>query len=336
MLFFYTDVYYTLANKLSCLSHIKLDKGSLLIITMLLKQIDPMCRYSIFLRSHSGSPLFRFYKKQLIFMQLENNTLYYVYDPMCSWCYAFEESLAEIKLKLPALISFKPILGGLAPDSITPMPAETQAMVQRAWHQIEHTVPSIQFNFDFWSKNTPYRSTYPACRAILAANFQGKGFSNAMRKSIQQAYYQNAQNPSLSPTLLHCAESINLDSKQFSIDFSSEKANDLLLEEINFSRSLNANSYPSLRLVLNKETYTIPVNYTQAEASLQKIQQLINEHKATPIASPCLKECRLNKQDMCSSCFRLLTEITHWPTMTELEKQHCLDRTAQRKSTQNH
>jgi putative protein-disulfide isomerase len=269
-------------------------------------------------------------------MPLENNTLYYVYDPMCSWCYAFEESLTEIKLKLPALIAFKSILGGLAPDPTTPMPAETQNMIQRAWHQIEHTVPNIQFNFDFWSKNTPYRSTYPACRAILAASFQGEGFSNAMRKSIQQAYYQNAQNPSLSPTLLHCAESINLDSKQFANDFSSEKANDLLLEEINFSRSLNANSYPSLRLVLNNKTYTIPVNYTQAEASLQKIQQLIIDNKICSIASPCIKKCCLNTQDMCLGCFRLLTEITNWQTMTELEKQQCLKKCIQRKSLQNH
>lgn len=267
-------------------------------------------------------------------MPLENNTLYYIYDPMCSWCYAFEESLAEITQKLPALISFKLILGGLAADTDIAMPAETQNMIQKAWQQIEHTVPSIQFNFDFWSKNTTYRSTYPACRAVLAANLQGKDFSGAMRKSIQQAYYKNAKNPSLSATLLQCAESINLDAKRFSADLISNKVNTKLLEQIEFSRSLSVNSYPSLRLVINNKTYTIPINYTQAAPSIQKIQQLIDDNKVHLSASPCLKECHLNKQDMCSSCFRLLPEITNWQTMTEPEKQQCLEKCAQRKLTE--
>ncbi len=269
-------------------------------------------------------------------MQLENNTLYYIYDPMCSWCYAFEESLAEIKLKLPALIAYKEIVGGLAADTDLAMPAETQAMVQQAWRQIEHTVPSIQFNFDFWSKNTPYRSTYPACRAVLAAKSQGKYFANAMRKSIQKAYYQDAKNPSLSSTLLECAKSTDLNTKQFAIDYTSNEINSKLLEQIAFSRDLPVNSYPSLRLVINNEIHTIPVNYTQAAPSLQKIQQLINDNKAHTIASPCLKECRLNSQELCLSCFRSLAEITNWPTMTEPEKQHCLDQCAIRKSSQKH
>ncbi|MDC9727779.1 MAG: DsbA family protein [Methyloprofundus sp.] len=267
-------------------------------------------------------------------MHTENNTLYYIYDPMCSWCYAFEASLNEIQKNLPHLISFKGILGGLAPDSTQAMPAETKAMVQRAWHQIEHTVPNIQFNFDFWSKNTPYRSTYPACRAIIAATLQGEGYSNAMRKAIQQAYYQDAKNPSLSSTLLQCAEFIELDAEQFTADYSSNEVNSKLLEHINFSRSLAVNSYPSLRLVLNNKVHIVPINYTQAAPSLQKIQQLLHDNKTQPIASPCLKECRLNSQDMCSSCFRSLVEITNWPTMTEHEKQQCIDKCAQRKSSQ--
>ena len=269
-------------------------------------------------------------------MQLENNTLYYIYDPMCSWCYAFEKSLAEIKSKLPALISYQGVLGGLAADTERVMPAETQAMVQQAWRQIEHTVPGIQFNFDFWSKNTAYRSTYPACRAVLAAKSQGKDFANAMRQSIQKAYYQDAKNPSLSSTLLQCAESIHLNTGQFAIDYASNEINTELLGQIALSRDFPVNSYPSLRLVINNKVHTIPVNYTQAAPSLQKIQQLLYANKTRPIASPCLKECRLNSQEICPNCFRSLAEITNWPTMTEPEKQHCLNNCAIRKLSQKH
>jgi len=266
-------------------------------------------------------------------MQLENNTLYYIYDPMCSWCYAFETALTEIESELSPLITFRPILGGLAPDSNLPMPAETQVMVKHAWQKIQQTVPGIQFNFDFWTENTPIRSTYPACRAILAAKNQGADFSKLMRKAIQQSYYQSAKNPSLNDTLIDCAKSIGLNTSQFSDDLLSKEINEQLQQHIQFSQSLDVTSYPSLRLTINDEINIIPINYTQPQVSLQKTQQLLNSAKSQSPASPCIKECNLNKQNMCSSCFRLLTEITDWPKMGPLEKQQCLDKCSQRKSS---
>jgi len=266
-------------------------------------------------------------------MHLENNTLYYIYDPMCSWCYAFEASLTEIKATLPSLLTFKSVLGGLAPDSNHTMPVETQTMVQRAWHKIEQSVPSIQFNFDFWSKNTPIRSTYPACRAILAAELQGSDFTDAMRKSIQKTYYQDAQNPSLNSVLLRCAESTQLNKQQFTDDFFHADTQQALTDHIQFSHTLSARSYPSLRLVINQEIHTIPINYTQAQVSIQKIQQLLNQYKTRAIASPCIRQCCLNEQDMCLGCYRLLNEITAWSLMSEVDQQQCLDQCAQRKSS---
>jgi len=266
-------------------------------------------------------------------MHLENNTLYYVYDPMCSWCYAFEASLTEIKSTLPLVLSFKGILGGLAPDSEHVMPLETQTMVQQAWHKIEQSVPNMQFNFDFWSENTPIRSTYPACRAILAAEIQGSGFADSMRSAIQKTYYQDAQNPSLNSVLLRCAESIQLNKQQFADDFFHTNTQQALTDHIHFSHTLSARSYPSLRLVINQEIHTIPINYTQAQDSIQKIRQLLSQHEIHAITSPCINVCDLNEQDMCSSCYRLLSEISAWPQMSEVDKQQCLDHCAQRKSS---
>jgi putative protein-disulfide isomerase len=89
-------------------------------------------------------------------------TLYYIHDPMCSWCYAFDASLTALQKELPDFIRIRKIVGGLAPDTTNPMPVELQQKIQQTWRRIEQTVPNMKFNFDFWMIKTAVRSTYPA------------------------------------------------------------------------------------------------------------------------------------------------------------------------------
>ncbi|NOR51228.1 MAG: DsbA family protein, partial [Gammaproteobacteria bacterium] len=89
-------------------------------------------------------------------------TLYYIHDPMCSWCYAFREGWQKITKHFAGQLQPVRLLGGLAADSDQPMDEATRKMVQSSWRRIEQSVTGIQFNFDFWEQNQPRRSTYPA------------------------------------------------------------------------------------------------------------------------------------------------------------------------------
>jgi len=268
-------------------------------------------------------------------MQIENNTLYYIYDPMCSWCYAFEKTLLELQQQLPSTLNFKYILGGLAPDSTEPMPAETQTMVQQAWRQIEQTVPNLHFNFDFWSQNTPHRSTYPACRALLAAEQQTPDLSSTLRQVIQKAYYQEAKNPSLDDILIECAAQTSLDIKKFNNALNSMEIKIKLDQHIQFSRSLKVHSYPSLCLILNDQIYNININYTDSTNIIKQVDTLLVQHQAPTTPSPCIKQCCLNTEDICLGCFRHLDEITQWAYYSNTEKQTVLMSAEQRKTTYN-
>lgn len=54
-------------------------------------------------------------------------TLYYIHDPMCSWCWGFTPIWQKIRAQLPADLPVVYLLGGLAPDSDDPMPQSMQA-----------------------------------------------------------------------------------------------------------------------------------------------------------------------------------------------------------------
>ncbi|CAH1204143.1 conserved hypothetical protein [Candidatus Nitrotoga sp. BS] len=201
--------------------------------------------------------------------------LFYIHDPMCSWCYAFSRSWAALQAELPEQIAIIYLAGGLAPDTTEPMLLSMQHTIQHIWQQIEQTVPGVSFNYDFWSRNTPFRSTYPACRAVLAARKQHA--EPEMVRAIQRAYYQNALNPSLPETLQGCAQEIGLDIAIFARDLSSTKIDNLLQHEIRQSRQLGVSSYPSLRLVHNNSNYPIPIDYMNHQTMRDEIKRIIRE-----------------------------------------------------------
>lgn len=202
-------------------------------------------------------------------------TLYYVHDPMCSWCYAFAPVWTQVRQQLPAGLRVQYVLGGLAPDSDQPMPAETRAYIQEQWHKIMQKVPGTVFNFAFWEQCQPRRSTYPACRAVLLARQQGSKYEIAMIHAIQEAYYRQARNPSDADTLCALAQKIGLDASEFVSALNSDTTQQDLLSEINFARSIGGNSFPSLLLQQNATIHPIPHDYNEAAKVLSAIQAVL-------------------------------------------------------------
>ena len=200
--------------------------------------------------------------------------IFYIHDPMCSWCYAFSRSWAALQQDLPHEMEIVYLVGGLAPDTAEPMPLATQKMVQQAWQRIERTVPGVHFNWDFWSSNTPIRSTYPACRAVLAAKKQRAQAEPEMIRAIQTAYYQQAKNPSLPETLQACAREIGLDAEIFSEDLKSPAIESELQQQMQWARSMDGYSYPSLRLVINNAVFPIAIDYLDHRTMLNEIKAI--------------------------------------------------------------
>lgn len=198
-------------------------------------------------------------------------TLHYVYDPMCSWCYAFRPTWQQVQQQLPASIQIQTVLGGLAPDNDEPMPLATQQMVQANWHKITQAVPGTVFNFDFWTNCQARRSTYPACRAVLAATAQRTTAGSQMLEAIQNAYYRQARNPSNVSTLLELAAELQLDTQRFASDIQSVDIQYQLKQDLDLADYLGVNSFPSLVLQSTQGLKRIQHSYTDAAAILKQL-----------------------------------------------------------------
>ena len=204
-------------------------------------------------------------------MELVNNTLYYIHDPMCSWCWAFQPTWHKVLKELPSHINVNYLLGGLAPDNDLSMSLETQKYVQDNWIKIQEVVPGTEFNYDFWTLNEPRRSTYISCRAVIAAKKQHPDFEVLMTKGIQKAYYLNAQNPSNEDTLIKIAKDIGLNEKLFKEDLKSTEVNKNLLDQIQITKTMPISGFPSLVLVKNSNLERIKIDYLESNYIINQI-----------------------------------------------------------------
>ena len=208
--------------------------------------------------------------------------LYHVHDPMCSWCWGFRDCWDRLRAALPESVRVVNVVGGLAPDSNEPMPLELQKTVAGYWANVA-TKTGAQFNFDFWRDCKPRRSTYPACRAVLAARNQGA--EQAMIDAIQQAYYLRAMNPSDNSTLITLAEELGLKVKQFSADLISMEIQLVLEENFALRRKIGVYSFPSLVLARGENFTSIAIDYESHLPGLKAINSLLSASRAPTAAN---------------------------------------------------
>lgn len=203
--------------------------------------------------------------------------LYYIHDPMCSWCWGYKPVWNILEKSLPANIQVDYVVGGLAPDSNVPMPIAQQHMIKAHWKTIEEKL-GTEFNYEFWSNNVARRSTYNACRAVIAAKNQNT--EKEMVSAIQRGYYLRALNPSDNDMLIQLAEELMasgtaINSHQFVDDLTSDETQKELLRQIQFSRELSANGFPSLVLEYEGQRHSIHHDYKNHLPTLTKIMSYL-------------------------------------------------------------
>lgn len=206
-------------------------------------------------------------------------TLYYILDPMCSWCWGFRPVLAAVLRELPAGLSVRYVMGGLAPDSDETMSVAMRARLERAWRAVEART-GARFNHEFWTRCEPRRSTWPACRAVIAAGLQDAARAPEMIQSIQEAYYLQARNPSDTTTLVELAGEMALDVERFSIDLSSSRVAKLLQADFSLVQRFGIEGFPSLVLHDGERAWLVAQGYTEVAPIMGRLRAALSADRA--------------------------------------------------------
>jgi putative protein-disulfide isomerase len=214
-----------------------------------------------------------FYFTKGKYMNHNESCFYYVHDPMCSWCWAHQTQWSILAVKLADLVNIEYLVGGLAPDSDLPMPAEQREAIAGYWKKINHLL-GTEFNHQFWSENTPRRSTYPACRAVIAASWQGA--MKEMNIALQEAYYLRAMNPSDVSVHLILAAELGLDVDKFSADLASEGLALEFQKQLQFAHQLPIRGFPSMVLQHQGKMHVIALDYRDHSGALDQVKEILS------------------------------------------------------------
>ncbi|NRA38081.1 MAG: DsbA family protein [Planctomycetes bacterium] len=205
---------------------------------------------------------------------MSHKNIYYILDPMCSWCWGFRNTFLAFQESLnPAEVTLHYLMGGLAPDNDQPMPQAMREMIQQHWQSVQHRT-GAQFNVDFWSSCTPRRSTWLSCRAVIATGLQDKKYIPQMIYALQKAYYLEAQNPSDLDTILNCAQSLDIDHETFAADLDSEKVHTLFQEQRKMGQDMGISGFPALVVKDGDQLHNLSSGYLDIDTLLSRWHEM--------------------------------------------------------------
>jgi len=179
---------------------------------------------------------------------------------MCSWCWGFTSVLEQLERELRGDVRVQLVLGGLAPDDDAPMPEAMRGYVQDAWRAVEARTGAC-FEHAFWDRHQPRRSTWPACRAVLAAGERGR----EMFAAIQRAYYLETRDPSDRDTLVALGVELGFEERGFAAALDAPEIRAQLDEDFALRDRLGITGYPSVALERDGESHVLTRGWVDAD-----------------------------------------------------------------------
>jgi len=201
-------------------------------------------------------------------------SLFYVSDPMCPWCWAFKTPWESFRERVASRddVRRRVVLGGLAPDSDDAMTPEQIDKSRDTWMRISEQT-GASFNMDFFDVNQPRKSTYPACRATIAAGLQRERGRREMFYAIQQAYYVDARNPADVDVLAAIATEIGLDGTQLVSDMQSEPVHARLTSDFVIRDRFQISGFPSIVVASDTNAWALTMGYCDEATLLSSWQE---------------------------------------------------------------
>lgn len=224
-----------------------------------------------------------------------NLTLYYVTDPMCSHCWAFEPTLNKLLVQYRHLFNFQMVMGGLLEEwgdgPIDPAngiykPADVTPHWQEVGKYSRMPIDGTIMEID------PVQSSYPASRLYKAIQqidspTTAIEFIRLVREAVF-VFNQNISNPkvlkSIVQDLYKNNETINTATI---LDLAnSKKGQELLQDDFNLVRQLGVRGFPTIVIVNSDNQGTKIVGGRDLNVYISAIETLNNNDKSAPKPLP--------------------------------------------------
>ena len=178
---------------------------------------------------------------------MTEKTLWYLADPMCSWCWGFAPVIDMIRENYSDHLSTELLLGGLRPGTKVPMEPSQREEILNHWHAV-HRKTGQSFLFEGAMPPGFIYDTEPPSRAIVSGSMINPDSTFPLLKAIQSAFYLDQSDVTQTEVLTSLASAVGIDSDQFVALFESNEMHSQTLAQFNKSRGWGVHGFPTLIL----------------------------------------------------------------------------------------
>jgi putative protein-disulfide isomerase len=216
---------------------------------------------------------------------MTENSLVYVGDPMCSWCYGFGVPLQLLLQQLPG-VPLAVVLGGLRAYNQEVMPAALKVTLHHHWEEVTKR-SGKPFGTGQFDREGYIYDTEPACRAVVAIRTFAAKHTLAMYHAVQHAFYAEGRDITQTSVLADIWQTLNeewIDSKltgdvdfdrnAFIEAFESEGIKTQTRNDFAMVQQWGIRGFPALIAVVNGEAQLVANGYMEADEMLQRVQQV--------------------------------------------------------------
>ncbi len=198
---------------------------------------------------------------------MSQDTIYYIGDPLCSWCYGFAPQISKVKEHYQGDLEFKIIMGGLRPNNTETM-KDLGDFLKHHWEQVEER-SGQPFNYKLLEDHSFVYDTEPPARAVWVVRQLKPEVEFAFFKDVQLLFYSENRNTNQLDNYQKLIEKYNIDWNQFKELFHSEVAINGVKQDFQFSSQLGVRGFPSVLLKRKYQWFLVSNGYTDA-SNIQK------------------------------------------------------------------
>ncbi len=201
--------------------------------------------------------------------------IFYVADPMCSWCWGFTPVLEAMADQIAGRAEITPIMGGLRPLNRTPMDEAMKAEIAHHWESVAER-SGQPFDMEFFTRDGFVYDTEPACRAVCVVRAIDKFHTLDYFSAVQRAFYVEGRDITDGGVLTDVADECGFDPVAFSTRFSDIASAYETAGDFQVARQLNVTGYPTVILRNAKEFAMLSAGYQDFEALQDPLEEWLD------------------------------------------------------------
>ncbi len=198
-----------------------------------------------------------------------DDVLYYIGDPMCSWCYGFGPELDSVLAAYPNA-KFEMIMGGLRPGGNESMD-DLRDFLTDHWKEVELRTGQ-KFNHGILKKSGFMYDTEPACKAVTLVRKLFPRHEYMFFKKLQYAFYHDNESPLSVDTYKAILQSLKLETKDFEKLIYKDDAKDFVNQDFEKARAMGVTGFPTLIAKINGKFYKLSNGYSEAKSIINRLE----------------------------------------------------------------